>query len=73
MSSLADQLRAEVRVILARAGMSQAEASRRLGVSQKHVSDMLTGRAGMSPDWAEIAALCGRRLIIGSRRKRGGT
>lgn len=65
--SLTDQIRAVVRDELAVAGISQAEAARALGVSTKHMSQMLTGRVGMSPEWADrITALCGRQLVIAS-------
>lgn len=57
---LADELHA--------AGLSQAEAARRVGVTAKHMSAMLTGKAPLSLAWAdEIAALCGRRLVVGSQ------
>lgn len=60
-----DALRSHVRATLAYAGLSQAEASRRLGVSTKHLSQMLTGRAPLTLTWAEqLLALCGMRLVI---------
>ena len=33
-------------------GMSQAEFARRMGVSQKHVSEIVKGKAGYSPSFA---------------------
>lgn len=63
-SLLADELRA--------AGVSQAEAARRLGVTAKHMSQMLTGRAPLSLVWADrIAAACGRDLLVASRPASG--
>jgi DNA-binding XRE family transcriptional regulator len=60
-----DSLRAQVRAALDAAGLSQAEAARRIGVSTKHMSQMLTGRAVLTLMWAEkILALCGQRLEI---------
>lgn len=60
-----DSLRAQVRSALDEAGLSQAEAARRLGISTKHMSQMLTGRAVLTLMWAEkILALCGQRLEI---------
>lgn len=60
-----DSLRAQVRSALDGAGLSQAEAARRLGISTKHMSQMLTGRAVLTLMWAEkILALCGQRLEI---------
>ena len=59
-SLLAGELRA--------AGLSQAEAARQIGITAKHMNQMLTGRAPLSLAWAdEIAALCGRELLVGSR------
>lgn len=58
-------LRAHVRAALRNAGISQAAAAAELGVSQKHVSQMLTGRAPITLRWAEqLLALCGYRLVI---------
>jgi plasmid maintenance system antidote protein VapI len=65
--SFADQLRAELRAELKAAGISQAEAARHLGCTPKHMSQMLTGKARISPEWANAVALaCGRRLIVAS-------
>lgn len=58
-------LRAHVRAALRNAGLSQAEAARTLGLSAKHMCQMLTGRAPLSLAWAErILALCGMRPVI---------
>jgi hypothetical protein len=63
-----DQLRAHVRAALEAAGLSQAEASRQLGCTTKHMSMMLTGRATLTLTWAEgILGLCGHSLVIGTR------
>lgn len=65
MSDAQAQLRQQTRAALAEAGLSQAEASRRLGVSTKHLSHMLTGRAPLTLDWAEkLLALCDQRLLV---------
>ncbi|MGV9278097.1 helix-turn-helix domain-containing protein [Streptomyces griseosporeus] len=64
------QLRAHVRTALATARISQAEACRRLGVSTKHMSQMLTGAAPLTLGWAEqILALCGKRVVVNVRRR----
>ncbi|HEY9367542.1 helix-turn-helix transcriptional regulator [Streptomyces sp.] len=61
-------LRLEVRACLKVAGLSQAEAAQTLGISTKHMSQMLTGRAPMSIAWADrITRLTGRELLIASR------
>jgi transcriptional regulator with XRE-family HTH domain len=63
--SAEEQLRMIVRSALARAFLSQAEAARRVGLSTKHMSQMLSGRATLTLDWAErILALCGARLFV---------
>jgi hypothetical protein len=69
--SAEDQLRAHVRGALATAKISQAEACRRLGLSTKHMNMMLMGHAPLGLEWAEkILALCGKRLVIETRRQR---
>lgn len=58
-------LRIQVRAALAASGISQAEACRQLGLSTKHLNQMLTGKATLTLDWAErIVDLCGMRLVI---------
>ncbi|WP_228994370.1 helix-turn-helix transcriptional regulator [Streptomyces sp. DH8] len=58
-------LRAQVKTALATAHISQAEAARRLGLSTKHMSQMLTGRATLTLDWADrILTLCGMTLAV---------
>jgi len=63
-----EQLRAHVRAALEAAGLRQAEAARQLGLSTKHMSQMLTGSATLTLTWAEgILGLCGQSLVIGTR------
>lgn len=63
-----EQLRTHTRAALEAAGISQAEIARQLGVSTKHLCQMLTGRAPLSLTWAEgILGLCGHTLVIGIR------
>ncbi|MFJ6215068.1 helix-turn-helix domain-containing protein [Streptomyces sp. NPDC092296] len=58
-------LRDLVRATLAASGISQASAASRLGLSQKHLSQMLTGRAVLTLPWAErLLDLCGWRLMV---------
>lgn len=69
MADLQTELRLEVRDCLKAAGMSQAKAARALGITPKHMSQMLTGKAPMSIEWAgRITALTFRELLILSRR-----
>ncbi|MFE5514460.1 helix-turn-helix domain-containing protein [Streptomyces sp. NPDC056529] len=61
----AETLRAIVRTALHDARISQAEAARQVGLSTKHMSHMLTGKAPLTLDWADqIVALCGKRLTV---------
>lgn len=66
MNTAEDDLRAQVRAALAATRISQAEAARQLGLTNKHMSHMLTGRATLTLGWAEaILAVCGLRIVIG--------
>lgn len=38
--------------VLNEAGMSQADLARAIGISQKHISRVITGKAGIGPDLA---------------------
>ncbi|MFF3511560.1 helix-turn-helix domain-containing protein [Streptomyces sp. NPDC001296] len=63
-----EQLRTHVRHALGAAHLSQAEAARQLGLSTKHLSQMLTGRATLTLTWAEgLLGLCGMSLVIDIR------
>lgn len=65
MSSPEDDLRHQLRAALEQARISQAEAARQLGLSNKHMNQMLTGRATLTLDWADrIAELCGMRIVV---------
>ncbi|MFD8839771.1 helix-turn-helix domain-containing protein [Streptomyces griseofuscus] len=60
------ELRTQVAAALLLRGISQAEAARRLGLSNKHLNQMITGRAPLPLHWAErILALAGMRIVIG--------
>lgn len=60
-----DSLREQVRAALETTGISQAAVARELGVSTKHLCQMLTGRAPLSLEWAEqIVALCEMRVEV---------
>lgn len=63
-------LRTEVRAALKAAGIRQVAAAAQLGVSEKHLSQMLTGKVSLTIPWAErILALCGLRLVIALQHK----
>lgn len=66
MIGVHEALRTQVRAALRTAGISQAKACRQLGLTTKHMSRMLTGRAPLTLDWAEqILDLCGIQIVIG--------
>lgn len=69
MTSPADeQLRTQTRAAVRQSPISQAEIARQLGLSTKHLCQMLTGRAPLSLTWAEgILGLCGIELVITTR------
>ncbi|MFE9855535.1 helix-turn-helix domain-containing protein [Streptomyces sp. NPDC005780] len=61
----ADTIRTQTKDALKDAHISQAEAARQLGLSTKHMSHMLTGRATLTLDWADrILAICGTHLEL---------
>jgi hypothetical protein len=63
--SAEESLRAQVRTALEDTQISQAAVARELGVSTKHLCQMLTGRAPLSLEWAErILALCEMRVEV---------
>lgn len=70
MSSPAeDALRTQTRTALKTARISQAEACRRLGLSTKHLNQMLIGKAPLTLPWAErLLALCGKRVVTSIKR-----
>lgn len=52
--------RAAVRREMKKAGINQAEMARRIGITAKHISQMLTGKTdGRVEHWAAIAAVLG--------------
>jgi plasmid maintenance system antidote protein VapI len=64
-SAAEESLRAQVRAALAAVHLSQASVARELGVSTKHLSQMLTGQAAFPLAWAErIVALCEMRVEV---------
>ena len=58
-----DDLRTQVRAALKASGLKQAAIAARLGVTEKHLSQMLTGRVRLPVRWADaILAECGSAL-----------
>jgi hypothetical protein len=64
----AEALRLQVRAALREAKVSQASAAAQLGITEKHLSQMLTGRVKLGLDWAEqLLGLCGQALALDPR------
>lgn len=65
MPDVQQQLREQVRAALRNARIKQTQAARQLGISEKHLSQMLTGRVQMPLGTADrILGLCGMHLVI---------
>ena len=64
--ALAQQLADQVDDEMVRQGMTQAELARLAGFSQKHVSQMLTGKAtGTVEAWDRLAEALGTDWVVG--------
>lgn len=64
-------LHIQVRAAVRESGLKQKWMADRLHVSDKHLSQLLTGRVALTLDWAErILALCGMELVVSVRPKR---
>lgn len=71
--SAQDLLLAQVQAAVKNSGLKQTWIAQRLEASEKHLSQLLTGRVEMTLDWAErILALCGLDLDVTVRPKAGG-
>ncbi|MCI3277593.1 helix-turn-helix domain-containing protein [Streptomyces cylindrosporus] len=65
LDGLEDQLRTEVHIALTTSRITQAAAAKELGLSEKHVSQLLTGLAPMSLRRAQqFLRLCGLTLTL---------
>lgn len=66
-----DELRRQVRTMLMFSGRKQKWCAQQLGISEKHLSQMLTGRAHLTLDWAQrIAVLNGHTVTISITQNR---
>lgn len=65
MSDDTSVLRNQIRATIKASGIKQIWIAQQLGISQKHLSQMLTGRVALTLDWAQrIAALCGYKVTV---------
>ena len=63
--SAKESLRAQINYLLGASGIKQIWIAQQLHVSEKHLSQMLTGQIELTPDWAQrIAALCGHTVTV---------
>ncbi len=59
------RVRDAIRYALDQSGMTQVELAERAGVTQKHISQVLSGKSGLSFDFAErLLGILGRRLDV---------
>lgn len=64
-STIREQLSYRLRRDAHRAGIPQAELAARSGLTQKHVSQILTGKAdGSFETWEKLAEVLGRRWHV---------
>ena len=69
----ATPLHEQVKDVVRDSGLKQTWIARQLEVSDKHLSQLLTGRVVMTLEWAQrIVALCGMELVVTIRPKEGG-
>lgn len=60
-----ERLRGQINYLVSASGIKQTWISERIGVSEKHLSQMLTGQVELTPDWAQrIAVLCGHTVSV---------
>src|SRR5450755_4619492 len=68
---LADGIRGEILVTLHATSTSQAELARRLHLSNKHVNQVLRGKAALSCDLADLMlGAMGRRVVVHTEETR---
>lgn len=64
--SAEDRLREAVREAVKDSGMTQRALAAELGITEQHLSRMLTGKNPLTLTWADrIAHTCGRQLSVG--------
>jgi transcriptional regulator with XRE-family HTH domain len=70
--TLAEDVRAEIRLALRVADVSQAELARRIGISTNHASRVLTGQQALSMELADaMLAAVGREWVSRTREVKG--
>jgi hypothetical protein len=58
-------LHEQVREAVRASGLKQTWIAGRLGITEKHLSQLLTGRVGMTLYWArQVLDLCGMELVV---------
>ena len=68
--AIAQQLRTLILDLLRDTGTSQVELARRVGISQKHTSNVLRGRANLRTDLADrMLDALGHHAVVRCRRQ----
>jgi transcriptional regulator with XRE-family HTH domain len=66
------QIRKAVRIELVRQDMQQRDLARITGMSQQHVSGLITGRSGNLPEgWEKIFEALGLELVVVPKEQQG--
>ncbi len=72
MNSVTEDIRAELRAILARRRIKQTDLARELGTSRTYVSNMLNGQRGqLSPVWVKLLEHLDLELVLQPRDHSG--
>ena len=65
MEAMTDHIREEVRIAIVRQRVSQTALAAEVGLSQHHVSALLSGRRGRLPDgWQKVLDGLGLELVV---------
>ncbi len=68
ISPVQESIRLQVRYAVRDAGHTQVWVARSLGITERQLGEMLTGKALMPLLWAErIADLCGLEIVVSLR------
>lgn len=73
MNTVTDDLRAELRAILARRRIKQTDLAAELGMSRTHLNNLLNGQRGqLTPVWQKLLDHLELELVLRPREHRDG-